>query len=121
MVGHLEVPVKLWVGGVGGWVGGWVGGPYDYSVTSSPDWESGVWSLEFRVGSMELELVWTSSGLSLDNSSYNCVTAFWETVGKIIWPGKTLLSSDYHISCFPDLLLVKKGESWEIYKKNIGP
>ena len=64
MVGPLEVTVELWVG----WVGGW-GGPYDFSVTpvQTRSQELGVRSLEFRVGSMELELVWTSSGLSLDN------------------------------------------------------
>ena len=69
MVGPLEVPVKLWVGGWGGWVGGvgGVGGPCDFSVTpvQTESQELGVRSLEFRVRS--LEFVWTSSGLSLDN------------------------------------------------------
>ena len=60
MVGPLEVPVKLWVG--------WVGGPYDFSVTpvQTGSQELGVRSFKFRIRS--LELVWTSSGLSLDNS-----------------------------------------------------
>ena len=52
------MPEKLWVGG---------GGPLHYSVTpvQTESQELGVRSLEFRVRS--LELVWTSSGLSLDN------------------------------------------------------
>ena len=70
MVGPLEVPVKLWVGW-GGW-GGWggVGGPYDFSVTpvQTGSQELGVRSFKFRIRS--LELVWTSSGLSLDNIPY---------------------------------------------------
>ena len=40
-----------------------------------------------------------------------------KTVSQTFWQN-IILSSDYHISCFPDLLLIKKGESWEIlYKK----
>ena len=51
------------MGGVGG-----VGGPYDFSVTpvQTGSQELGVRSFKFRIRS--LELVWTSSGLSLDNS-----------------------------------------------------
>ena len=46
---------------------GGVGGPYDFSVTpvQTGSQELGVRSFKFRIRS--LELVWTSSGLSLDN------------------------------------------------------
>ena len=58
---------KFRVGGVAQAVIWWGGGLFNFSVTpvQTGSQELGVKSLEFRVKS--LELVWTSSGLSLDN------------------------------------------------------
>ena len=62
MVQHLVVEV-LESFGWGGGVVGWGGGPLHFSVTPV---QTG--SQEFGVRSLELELVWTLSGLSLDNT-----------------------------------------------------
>ena len=71
----LEKLLKLRVGGVDGTAGNmvlaqpeiWWGRLYDYSVTSSPVFLSGLWTLD-------LDSDWTSTGLSLDNFW------FWEII-----------------------------------------
>ena len=79
VVDSLEVPVKLRVGwGVAQAVIWWGGGPFNYSVTSSPVLDFGLWILDIGL--------WTLTGLSLDNSNHNSHREETEFVG--IWKGK---------------------------------